>query len=160
MLRNGNKLACKPFPPRPEQCLIFYPRGFEITEFTLYNNKTQRPRSVITGQFTKRVNRYISYPEFLMIEADLKPGALHRHTGMPCKELANTEVDAETFFATEMKRVNGRLGSADTYPEMIAIIEAYFLQLVQKEKKSPLPVDHALQLFAYSTDFYSVDLVS
>lgn len=160
VLRNGHKLACKPFPPRPEQCLVFYPRGFEITEFNIQKNKTQRPRSVITGQFTQRVNRYISYPEFLMIEADLKPGALHRLTGLPCKELANSDVDAESFFSHEIKRVNDRLGSASTYPEMIAIIEAFFLQLVQKEKKSPLQVDHALQLFAYSADFYSVDLLS
>ena len=157
VVHQQQQLQFKPFPPRPEQCLIFYPRGFEVTNYTRQNITVHRPRSVISGQFTQRINRYVSYPEFLMIEVDLKPGVLHRLTGIPCKQLANQDVDAEALFSSEMARVNARLNSTEVYTEMIAIIEQFFLGLIQKERKSALHVDWALNLFAYNAHFYSVD---
>lgn len=147
----------KPFPPRPEQCLTFYPRGYEAVENVYSGIKIKRPRSVISGQFTQRINRFISYPEFLMIEVDLHPGALHRLTGVPFKELANKDIDAEALFAPEMGNVNQRLGSAAAYPEMISIIETFLLQLVQKQKKEFLAVDQVLHIMTHDTACCSVD---
>lgn len=155
---NGNRpLSFKPFPPRPEQCLVFYPRGYEVLENATSGERTQRPRSVLCGQFTQRVNRYNSYPEFMMIEADLLPGALHRLTGMPLKEITNKDIEAEAVFGAEIRRVDERLGSAASYDEMIALIERFFLHLVRKEKKNGLPVDQALRGVIHDAADYSVD---
>lgn len=153
-------ITFKPFPPRPEQCLIFYPRGAEVTEDTYSKIKIQRPRSVISGQFTHRINRYVAYPEFLMIEVDLRPGALHRLTGIPFKELSNKDIDAEAFFPSEMCRVNERLSNVNSYAEMITIIEAFLQNLVQKQKMDYLAVDHTLHLMTCNAHSCSVDLLA
>lgn len=38
----------KPFPPHPEQCITFYPRGTEIMEVDGTNVKRKRARSIIS----------------------------------------------------------------------------------------------------------------
>jgi AraC-like DNA-binding protein len=160
VLNGDRQISCKPFPPRPEQCLIFFPRGVEVSEDVCSGIKTQRPRSVISGQYTYRVNRHIQGLEFLMLEVDLQPGALHRLTGIPFKELTNTAVDAEAFFGAEIKRVNERLGSAPSYSEMIGLIEGFLQHLVRKEKKAALSIDHTLHGVIHDATDYSVDLLA
>ena len=160
VFKHTDGISCKPFPPRPEQCLIFFPRGYEVTEHTANGTRIQRPRSVVSGQFTHRVNRYLGHHEFLMIEVDLQPGTLHRLTGCPIKELTNQDIDAEAFFPVEICRVNERLNSADSYPEMISIIEAFFWELVKKQKKDVQPIDQLLQMMTQNSSGYSVDALA
>lgn len=136
--------AYKPFPPRPEQCLAFYIRGSETTEYLNDGRIVQKPRSVVSGQFTYRINRFVSSPEFLMILVDLKPGALHCLTGLPFTELTNIDVDAEAFFGPEIKYANKRLSSAGSYSEMITIIESFLDTLLKKQKKEFVAIDHVL----------------
>lgn len=152
------RLSFKPFPPRPEQCLIFYPRGFEIIENVVSGQKTARTGSVVSGQFTQRINRYLGSSEFLMIEVNFQPGALHRLTGVPFKELRDIDVDAEVLFSSEIPRVNERLRSSDSYQEMINIIEGFFMNLVKKEKKLPQHVDRMITLTASGFEVHSVDI--
>ncbi len=101
---NGVIPTVKPFPPRPEQCLTFYIRGHETALYTNDQTEYKKPRSVLSGQFTSRVDRYVSSPEILMIIIDFKPGALHRLTGIPFKELTNKDFDAESIFLPEIKK--------------------------------------------------------
>ncbi|MGN6165350.1 MAG: helix-turn-helix domain-containing protein [Flavisolibacter sp.] len=133
----------KPFPPRPEQCLSFYVRGCETVCYA--NGATyQKPRSVLSGQFTGRANRYVSYPEVLMIIVDFKPGALYRLTNIPFTEFTDKDLDAETVFSPGLRSVNDRLNSSASYDEMIRIIEDYFMQLVQQSKKEFSVLDQVL----------------
>jgi len=157
LIRPNTPLSFKPFPPRPEQCLIFYPRGMEVTENVYSGISEKRPRSVISGQYTQRINRYVGYPEFLMIEVDLYPGALHCLTGIPFKELANKDIDAEAFLPSEVCRVNERLSSAGSYTEMIGIIETFLQYLVQKQKKEFFAVDHVIHALSCNAHFPSID---
>ncbi|HEY0750545.1 MAG TPA: AraC family transcriptional regulator [Chitinophagaceae bacterium] len=154
------KPSFKPFPPRPEQCLIFYPRGKEIAEYLSSGEKIERPRSVISGQFTERINRYVTTPEFLMIAVDLKPGALHRLTGIPFSEFTNKCMDAEDIFPAEMRMVNERLANAKDYAEMISIIETFCLSLTKRSKKEILAVDHLLQSLVQEPAMQSLDSLS
>lgn len=158
--RPDDNLSFKPFPPRPEQSLVFYPRGMETTENTYSGLKVQRPKVVVSGQFTQRINRYLSFPEFMMLEVDLQPGALHRLTGIPSKEIANTDIDAETVFPAEIRRVSERLTSTDSYPAMIAMVDAFFLHLVQKQKRMFLAIDEVLTRIPHQNKSYSVDAVA
>jgi AraC-like DNA-binding protein len=103
-----------------------------------------RPRSVVSGQFTERINRYVSFPEFLMISVDLKPGALHRLTNIPFHEFTNKFIDAETVFPSTLSRLNDRLSGQNNYEEMILTIEQFFLDLVTRSKKEIIVLD---QLF-------------
>jgi len=147
----------KPFPPRPEQYMFFFPRGKETTEYVNSGDIVQRPRSGISGQFTCRVNRYASSPEFLMIQVLFKPGTLHRLTGIPFTELTNKCIDAEAIFSSELSCVNARLNSTDSYTAMITIIESFFLKLVSKVKKEIQAVDMALNLVVKDGSSYRLD---
>jgi AraC-like DNA-binding protein len=153
-------LACKPFPPRPEQCLIFYPRGFEVVENVQTGVKTVRTGSVVSGQFTHRVNRYLGSTEFLMIEVDLLPGALHRLIGLPFKELRNQDVDAELLFSPALRRVNERLRSSESYTEMLSIIETFLHDLLQKDPKPLLQLDKVIEVVACQFDSISIDALA
>src|SRR5215204_161821 len=105
---NGIVPPPKPFPPRPEQCVTFYIRGSEISRHLNAGIEVKKPRSVLSGQFTYRVDRFVSYPEILMLIVDLQPGALHRLTGIPFTEFTNQEIDAEAILP-KIKCLNDRL---------------------------------------------------
>ena len=156
IFQNGIIPAVKPFPPRPEQCLTFYIRGSETTRYLSNGTELRKPRSVVSGQFTSRIDRYISYPEILMIFVDFKPGALHRLTGIPFTQLTNKDLDAETVFPPEIKRVNDRLSSEESYSGMIQIVETFFTESIQQSKKGLLAVDRLLNL-AMQEPCHSID---
>lgn len=133
----------KPFPPRPEQSLTFFVRGHETA---LYANGVTytKKRSILSGQFTRRVDRYVSYPEVLMIIVDFKPGALYRLLSIPFSAFADKDMDAESIFSPELRNVNDRLNSSGSYKEMIQIIDNYFIQLVQSSKRPYSAMDDML----------------
>lgn len=156
VFENGLIPTIKPFPPRPEQCLTFYVRGAETCRYLYAGVEIIKPRSVISGQFTHRVDRYVSYPEILMIIVDFKPGVLHRLTGIPFTEFTDKDLDAEIVFPPEIRKVNERLSSACSYSEMIQIIECLFTELVQRSKRELHPIDKLLTLVTRDPD-HSVD---
>lgn len=156
VFKNGVVPAPKPFPPRPEQCLTFYVRGSETARYVKNKEEFKKPRCVISGQFTSRVDRFVSYPETLIIFVDFKPGALNRLTGIPFTEFTDKDLDAEMVFPPEIKRVNERLNSTSCYHEMIRIVEDFVTHLVQRSKNMILPLDHMLMLTAQDHE-YTID---
>jgi len=112
---------------------------------------------VISGQFTQRINRYLNCKEFLMIEVNLQPGALHRLTGVPFKEFTNQDLDAENFFPADIRFVNERLSSAESYKQMISIIEDFFFTLIAKQKTRLLAVDELLVRLTSDPNNHTVD---
>src|SRR5215218_11211580 len=152
----AKKLPFKPYPPRPEQCIAFYPRGSELTELVPDGVIIQKPRSVITGQFTNRINRYNSN-EFMILIVVFKPGALHRLTGISFQQIINNHVDLEAVFPMETRQVNERLNSCNDYTEMIVIIELYLLKMAKNIKIESRPSDQVLVLLANKPQKYSLD---
>jgi len=152
-------LPFKPFPPRAEHCIEFYPRQPEITEYISDNHQYKRSCSSIKGQFTVRINRHI-LQDFLYIGVDLQPGALFRLTNIPLYELNNTFIDAESVFGSEIRRVNRRLNSTASYDEMIQIIESFFLTLVGKIKTAEHPVDQVARIILHHPENLSLDWLS
>ena len=150
-------ISAKPFPARPEQCIAFYPRGFEIREIIPDKIRILNPRSVISGQYTKRINRISSPAEFFMIQVVFKPGALHRLTGIPSNELLNLHIDLEAVYPEEGRLVNERLNSCGNYTEMITIIEDFLLSLVRKIKIESRPADEIFNLILSDHQKYSLD---
>jgi AraC-like DNA-binding protein len=158
---DGSKtIPVKPFPPRPEQCIVFYPRGAETIEYPISSKKVQRPRSIVSGQFTERINRLITTPEFLMISVEFRPGALYRLTGINFAELTNKCEDAEAVLSSDLTNINSRLSGAVTYNEMIAIIEEYLKALTAKASQPLIPADLILDMLVNSGEILSVDQLS
>ncbi|HEX5151458.1 MAG TPA: helix-turn-helix domain-containing protein [Parafilimonas sp.] len=146
----------KPYAPRPEHTLAFYPRGFERVEYVSDKKFIQRPRSMIMGQYTERTNRHVSNGEFFVILVVFKPGILYRITGIPFYELNNTFIDAEAVFSKEIRLVNERLSSIDDYKEMIIIIEQFLYRLKSNIQKDKHAVDGVASLIIHHPENNSV----
>ena len=147
----------KPYPPHPEQCIIFYPRGAEVTNFPGEDSKSIRPRSVLAGQFTKRIDRRSVHSEILIILVVFKPGALHRLTGIPFIQLTNRVIDLEAVFPKKAREVNYRLSSSDNYDEMIWIIESFLLGLTANPKLPSRPSDRIFEFMVENNGNYTLD---
>src|SRR5258706_3915314 len=65
----------KPYPPRPEQCIIFYPRDPLTIEYQTTQQKIIQPRSIISGQVVSRQNLHIGN-DYIVLKVIFYPGAL------------------------------------------------------------------------------------
>src|SRR5439155_21912978 len=68
----------KPYAPRTEQTLAFYPRCHELVEYVANHKIIKRPHSMIMGQYTERTNRHLGNIDFLTFLVDFQPGVLFR----------------------------------------------------------------------------------
>jgi len=137
-------ISPKPYTAKPEQCITFYARGFEITE--IKEKKIKKPRSVLSGQYTCMINRFSGSSELLMILVVFKPGAFYKLTGIPASELVDQHVDLEDVFPKEAPAVNERLSGCIDYGEMILIIENFLYSLLQKQKIPTTPADEVFKI--------------
>lgn len=137
----GSSIPFKPYVPRPEQTLAFFPRGTERVEHLSDNTFLTRPRSAIIGQYSERTNRHLTGPEFCVLLVNFKPGVLYRMLKLPFFELTNTFVDAEALLPKEIGRVNERLGSAGSPEEMIAIVDKFLLEVTASISENPHRID-------------------
>ncbi len=147
----------KPYPPHPEQCIIFYPRGSEMTGFTGDNFKIIRPRSVLPGQFTRRIDRSSLQNELLLILVAFKPGALHRLTGIPFSLLTNTIIDLESIYPRLAREVNEKLSSCEDYSEMLSIIEKFLINLTVSRKLNSGRIDRVFDVMLKNEKNYSLE---
>lgn len=133
IIPSGIKIYPKSYPALPEQCFIFYPLGGEKVEVS-GAAPISRSRSVITGQYTQRIERSNLGNEVKMVVVILNPGILFRLTGIPAIELNNKTIDLEAVFPQEGRFVNELLSSSHGYEEMIMIIENFLLNISRKIK--------------------------
>lgn len=156
----NSKIPVKPFPPRPEQYITFYVRGFE----TIYLQKDQvsltRSKTSIIGQSTQLVQRKVS-PQFLIVQVPFFPGALFGLTGIPFDELRDKSLELELIYPQETRVVDQKLQEAKSYVEMIRIVDDFFIYLVRsKEKFSKSPFERVLPFFTDSYDDKRIDLLA
>jgi AraC-like DNA-binding protein len=138
---NETQLPFKPYAPRPEQALVFCPRGFESVEHVASKKIVKRPQTYIMGQYTERTNRHLGTADFMTFLVNFQPGALFRITGIPYYERTNASIDAEDIFPKKIRLVNHRLNSTDNYQEMIKIVEWFLLDVVRTAKKDAHALD-------------------
>lgn len=93
---NSQQSFCKPYPPRPEHCLTFYPRDCENVKYADSGKKAGNLNAVLFGQQTEVSYRHVG-KDFLLFQIVFKPGALYRLTGVPSHEITNSYLDAELF---------------------------------------------------------------
>ncbi len=144
----------KAYPPRPEQCLAFYPYDRETIKYHNRQKETGNIPVVLYGQFTEVTHRYISH-QFLVFQIIFNPGGLYRLTGIPATEINNEYLDATAIFSNSVHAVNEQLYLAgNNYPAMVETGNNYIRQLIKKEKKKVLPVDQAcIQLLNHADNF-------
>jgi AraC-like DNA-binding protein len=151
-------LPFKAYPPRPEQCLAFYPFDTEVVEYPCNGLQIKHIPIVLYGQFSEVTNRMIGR-NFLVLQIVFKPGALYRLTGIPANELSNRYLDAEIYFSTQIRFVNEQIAAATDYNAMLAIVTDFVRSLIKQVKKSKLLIDDAcLQLLHNSNKLTVQDI--
>lgn len=142
--KESETVPWKPYWPRPENCLAFYPRKKEMIASADGQKEELKSRSIIKGQSCAITNRQPD-KNFILFQIVFQPGALFRLTGIPANELANKFIDAEAVFSGEINLVNERLSSTDSHLEMIEIVEIFLYYLVSRSKYEVRPVDKVSQ---------------
>jgi AraC-like DNA-binding protein len=138
----GQPVPFKAYPPRPEQCLAFYPYDTETVEYKNTGKQVKNLPVVLYGQFSEVTHRMIGN-NFLVFQIIFNPGALHRLTGIPSAEITNQYLDAETFFSAEIRTINEQLHYAADYKAMIGIADIFVRSLIKKQQKPRLLIDDA-----------------
>ena len=138
----GHPVPTKPYWPRPEHCLCFYPRKMELIQYGDGRREERKDRSSLMGQPLFMTKRQPGNG-FFLFQVVFQPGALFRLTGIPVAVFNNQFVDAEAVFPAEIRAVNERLSSTDNHLEMIAIVENFLRYLVKKARFGVQPVDKA-----------------
>lgn len=153
-------LPVKPYWPRAENTLAFYPRDREIQQQGFGGVMIRKPSSVLNGQYVVVTNRYVGR-DFMVFQVQFQPGALFRLTGIPGQDLANQFIDAEVVFGAEITRVNERLSSCSHYQEMIPLVEAFLLTLISRAQRVPdRPIDRIAQLLLQNPDVSAISTLA
>jgi len=135
----------KAFSPRPGESLCFFPKYPEYVMYPGESEKTKRPPAFVMGQHTLLTQRYVGR-EFLAVIVHFQPGALYRLAGIPSYEFTNTCLEAEEVFSKEIRFVNEQLNTANSYGELLAIVESYLLKLISQSKKKAHGVETAAEI--------------
>lgn len=136
----GEAIPIKAYPPRPEQCLAFYPFDREIVAYTSSDKVVHHLPVVLYGQFTEVTNRMIGH-QFLVFQIVFYPGALYKLIGIPSSELVNEYLDGSIFFGNQVHEVNEQLYEAKSYSAMIEIGNQFIRKLIAKTIQPTLPID-------------------
>jgi AraC-like DNA-binding protein len=134
--------AVKVYTPTAEHCLQLFASEPESVEYP--DGRRWQWESVITGAHDITVRRIVP-ADFLTMQVVFQPSALHRITGLPAGELHNRYVDAEAVLGRNVRRVTDAIQGAETYGEMIGIVDAFIAGLAAL-RKPPRDIDAALRL--------------
>ncbi len=153
------EIPCKAYPPRPEQCLAFYPYDRETVHYASSNRTVSNLPVVLYGQFTEVTNRMIGH-RFLVFQIVFLPGAIHLLTGIPSNELVNEYLDASLVFGNQVHTINEQLFEAADYAAMIAIGNQFIRTLIAKSKKLIQPIDAIWLPLLQKDNPYTVDWIA
>lgn len=154
------RIPSKPFPPRDEQYLNFYVKGFEKIFLQRESLPIIRGKNCIVGQSTQLIQRVVSH-QFLLIQVPFYPGALYRLTGIPFNELTDTYLELDLIFPQENRELEQKLADSKTYLEMIEIVEEFLVMLHRKNFSNNLKAfDKALPLFFEANQVKMVDILA
>lgn len=134
-----DSIPVKPSAPKPENILHFFLRDFWAIQKE-GESKSVQPSTVLIGQRTSMVYQFTG-SKFLNVQIVFQPSAVFRLTGIPAYELTNQHLDATLIFGNSIQRTLDQLQHAESYNELLTIIEAFAFTLVRTARKDRLSLD-------------------
>lgn len=134
----------KPYTPRPEQCLAFYPHDREKVDFSGSSKSVSNIAVALVGQALSVTNRFI-HGNFMVVQVLFQPGGIFRLTGMPNSEVTDAYFEADAVFSKEVHLVNEAFFHAQNYREIVQIADRFIECLVKKGPKDSHPIDDVCQ---------------
>ncbi len=134
----------KPYTPRPEQCLAFYPYDRERVDFTDCQKSVSNVPVALIGQALSVTNRFI-HGHFMVVQILFQPGGLFRLTGMPSCEINDAYIAADSVFSKEVHWINEAFFHARNYQEIVQIANGFIGRLARRSLKDSHPVEKVCQ---------------
>jgi AraC-like DNA-binding protein len=155
VFQNGSSIPAKPYAPRPETSLYFFPRDPEHIGYA-GDALTKRAGACIYGQHTILNKRHVGR-DFLAVIVHFQPGVLHRLTGVPLDMLTNTHVAADQLVTNEVNAVNEYLAECTSYQQMLTAVESFLTKLLRQCKRGADRVDLATTYLLQHRQHISMD---
>lgn len=149
-------MPAKPYAPRPETSLYFFPRDPEYIVYPDNDATVRRPAACVYGQHTMMNKRIIGH-DFLALIVHFQPGVLHRLTGIPLHELTNSDLEADIVLTKDVNAVNEQLRECHSYEGMLSVVESFIMSLIGKVKREAHQVDRAMQYILTHGRPFSMD---
>ncbi len=137
---NAGNIPVKSWAPKPENILHFFLRDFWAVQRHGEKKCTIQPPIVLVGQ-RKSLVRQFTGKSFISVHIVFQPTAVFRLTGIPAYELTNQHLDASLIFNRSIKTTRDQLQNAESYSQMLNIIEDFCFRLVRKSHTLAIPMD-------------------
>ncbi len=156
---NLPKTAAKPYPPRGEQCLYFYPRNTlsKVEKGTGIIDSSAH--SILAGQPLTRVNMSIPR-DYIMLKVAFNPSGLFRFLGIPLTHFTDSGIETEAVLGNEIKQVNEQLKNTEGYQNMIAVVENFLLERIKKVKFDISHIDQVCFKIQNPNNNFSLDALA
>jgi AraC-like DNA-binding protein len=147
----GTAIPTKPYTPRPEQCLQFFPKGKNWISDPNSKEVTVTKNALLFGQQTG-INLRQTETSFLSVQVIFQPGAIQRWLGIPSSALTNNLFDAESIIGNKIALVNEQLYHSANYNAMIQVVQSFLYHEFKKIKKSDHPVNAICKMMLREED--------
>jgi AraC-like DNA-binding protein len=154
------KLPFKVFPPKPEQCLYFYPFERETIEYANGCRKISVPPVILIGQQLSASKRCSLGERMLIFQIMFQPTGLYRLTGIPSYEFNEEFLDAEDIFSKEIRLINEQLYHAQDYSQMVEIADRFVSNLICKKVKEAHSLDVLSDFLLNGNERISLDMLA
>jgi AraC-like DNA-binding protein len=151
----GTSIPPKAYPPRPEQCLAFYPFDTEVVKYSSSNLIKKNIPVVFYGQFTEVTNRIIGN-NFLVFQIIFYPGAVYKLFGIPSNTLINEYLNAEDILGNDVHIINEQLHFAKTYENMVQIANQFIEKLIHNQQKTSHYIDDVCKKLLFTNNPFSL----
>jgi AraC-like DNA-binding protein len=150
----------KPFPVRPQQCLVFYLRGGLQAVNPVSGHVVRFPDVSVNGAQLSRFDFHLT-PEFLMFSVDFQPGALSKFLRMPLTdEFIDNRIDAQALLSPAIAHLHERMANATCYESLVHLTEDYLWHRIQQLKTGFLPIDSVSRIIAEHPSDFSLDYLA
>ncbi|WP_026994106.1 helix-turn-helix domain-containing protein [Flectobacillus major] len=156
VFHSSEQIPFKPYAPKPEHCLSFYPRDTETVQYDNSKSSISNIKVALIGQHNVVSNRYVG-KDFVVFQVVFRPSALFRLTGIPVSELNNSYIDAENVFHRDIRFINEQLGDTQHTYQMIDIVESFLKILANQSKKTAHRLDYLSSLLIHPQQAINVD---
>ncbi len=146
----------KPYVVRPEETMAFYIRGRESTRVIADREELSRPRSVLTGLWTGRIDRVSMGSEFYMLQVIFKPGGLYKITGIPSHELLNRIVDLTDLYPAAIRTLHHKFDDETDYHFVVKEVDRFLAQLMKRKNPEHFLYEDTFSLLQRSQNQYSI----
>jgi AraC-like DNA-binding protein len=154
-----NQIPFKPYAPKPEQGITFFPKGFVSISDPGNKLLIKAPKVSVFGQQVSRYNFHLTQ-EYLMLRVHFHPGALYRLLGIPLSEFTDQYSDAATIINREVEDVNDRMANCRMYSEMIQVLENYLVSKINRARKDHYLVDDVAAVMLTHPTKFSLDFIA